>query len=95
MFQITFDEEKLAEVVRRAVKEQMEAMMIQKEVQPKERKILYSMKELADFIGCCVPTAQRMKNEGRIPYKQIGRKVMFDTVDVLKAMVPGIRKNRH
>ena len=94
MFQITFDEEKLAEVVRRAVKEQMEAMMIQKEEQPKERRILYSMKELADFIGCCVPTAQRMKNEGRIPYKQIGRKVMFDTVEVLKAMVPGKRKNR-
>ena len=94
MIQITFDEEKLADVIRQAVKEQMAVKFQQSDVLTPERKILYSMKELADFIGCCVPTAQRMKNEGRIPYKQIGRKVMFDTVEVLKAMVPGKRKNR-
>jgi excisionase family DNA binding protein len=52
---------------------------------------LHSMKELADFLGCCVQTAQKMKNDGRIPYRQIGRKVLFDKDEVLKAM----EKKRH
>ena len=51
-----------------------------------EHKMLYSIRALGYFIGCSSVTAQKLKNEGRIPYRQIGRKVIFDTVEVLKAM---------
>jgi excisionase family DNA binding protein len=51
-----------------------------------ERKTLYSIRELAEFIGCSTPTAHKFKKSGRIPCRQIGRKVLFDTVDVLNAM---------
>ncbi len=49
-------------------------------------KKLYSLKELADFLGCSLPTAQRFKNSGRIPYYQIGRKVIFDSKEILKSL---------
>jgi len=59
--------------------------IIQQTPQP-ERKTLHSIRELADFIGCSQPTAHKFKKSGRIPCRQVGRKVMFDTVEVLAAM---------
>lgn len=121
---IIIEEEKLEQMVRRAVKEEMEAILtksgkvmdfiigsavktenhaILKETEailperevilpiresepPKTPKYLYSLKEVADFLHCSVPTAQKMKNVGRIPYRQSGRKLIFDTDAILKAM---------
>lgn len=53
---------------------------------PPERRTLHSIRELADFLGCSQPTAHKFKKSGRIPCRQIGRKVLFDTFDVLQAM---------
>ena len=93
MFTIQIDEIRLAEVVRQAVKQQMESRSDGAAVaEVKEKGVfLYSLKELADFLHCSTPTAQRMKNEGRIPYKQTGRKVIYDTEEILRSMehVPG------
>ena len=55
---------------------------------------MHSMRELSEFIGCSTVTAQKLKNEGCIPYRQIGRKVLFDSFDVLKAMEQVKKKNR-
>ena len=94
MIQIGFDEAKLAAVVKNAVREAMAAMPAHNETQPAERKTFYSIRELSDFIGCSIVTAQKLKNTGKIPYRQVGRKVMFDSAEVLKAMEQGKRKNR-
>jgi excisionase family DNA binding protein len=51
-----------------------------------ENKKLYSLKELAEFLGCSVPTAQKIKNSGKIPYVQVGRKLIFETRDLKKAL---------
>ena len=59
----------------------------------KESKKLYSMQELADFLGCSTVTAQTIKNSGKIPYYQIGRKCIFDTDKVLAALERGIKKS--
>ncbi len=93
MFTIQIDEIRLAEVVRQAVKQQMECRSdVAADAEMKVKGVfLYSLKELADFLHCSTPTAQRMKNEGRIPYKQTGRKVIYDTEEILRSMehVPG------
>jgi hypothetical protein len=49
-----------------------------------DQKLLHSLRELADFLGCSVVTAQHLKNSGKIRYKQFGRKVIFNTADVLE-----------
>jgi hypothetical protein len=61
---------------------------------PQERKTLHSIRELAEFIGCSTVTAHAFKKSGRIPFRQMGRKVMFDTVEVLTAMDQTKRKSR-
>ena len=52
--------------------------------QPEPVKFLYSISELAKFLNCSTVTAQKIKNSGRIRYKQIGRKLIFNTVEVLE-----------
>lgn len=54
--------------------------------QKTEPKMLYSIKELADLLQCSTVTAQKIKNSGRIPYAQTGRKVVFDSEAVLNAL---------
>lgn len=51
-----------------------------------EPKMLYSIKELAEFLQCSTVTAQKIKNSGRIPFSQTGRKVVFDGNAVLQAL---------
>jgi len=134
---VVIDEEKLDEMVRRAVKDEMESILSStgkvmdyiigvaaksgREVLPMERestqqkkvtmppereqavrirqaepsiisKHLHSMKELAELLGCSVQTAQRIKNSGRIPFKQVGRTIIFDSEEVLKALDHKMRK---
>jgi hypothetical protein len=93
IIQFNFDEAPLVTVIKNAVKEAMEELISHSEPSA-ERKILYSIKELADFLNCSAATAQKLKNACRIPYRQVGRKVMFDSLEILKAMVPGKRKCR-
>ncbi len=51
-----------------------------------EPKMLYSIKELADFLQCSTVTAQKLKNSGRVPYMQSGRKVIFNGNEVLASI---------
>lgn len=51
-----------------------------------ETKMLYSLRELADFLQCSIPTAQKIKNSGRIPFAQTGRKLVFNSEAVLNAI---------
>lgn len=57
--------------------------------QKAEPTMLYSIKELAEFLKCSVPTAQKIKNSGKIPFSQMGRKVVFNGEDVLSALSAG------
>jgi len=49
-------------------------------------KRLTSLKELADYLGCSVPTAMRIKKSGRIPYVQVGRTLIFETDKITAAL---------
>ncbi len=54
--------------------------------QKAEPKMLYSIKELADYLQCSTVTAQKLKNSGRIPFMQTGRKVVFNGDAVMGAI---------
>lgn len=53
------------------------------EIEPKATYV-HSIKGLADFLGCSVPTAQNLKNSGKIRFTQFGRKCIFNTAEVLE-----------
>ena len=83
MIQVNLNEERLSAIVQNAV---TNALIEKAEVQTTEARILHSIRELAEFLGCSTVTAQKFKNKGWIPYRQIGRKVLFDTNEVMKAI---------
>jgi hypothetical protein len=94
MIHFDFDEEKLAAIVEKAVNNAFAAKTNLNVEHVRERTTLHSIRELSEFIGCSTVTAQKFKNEGRIPYRQVGRKVLFDSFEVLKAMEQCKKKNR-
>ena len=49
-----------------------------------EQKLLYSLRELADFLGCSVVTVHNLKKSGKIQYKQFGRKVIFNSAEIME-----------
>ena len=84
-----FDEVKFQQLIENAVTSALEKMlptMVQPQHVTQEKKYLYSIKGLAEFMQCSIVTAQKLKNSGRIPYQQVNRKVIFDCEAVLAAI---------
>lgn len=86
MIHLDFTQTEFTEIVKQAVSEAMAAMPATNPDPSPERKTLYSIRELSEFLGCSSVTAQKIKNSGRIPFRQVGRKILFDTQDISKAL---------
>jgi len=53
---------------------------------------IYGITGLAKFLKVSLPTAQKIKNSGRIPFSQAERTIIFRKVEVLEAL--SNKKNR-
>jgi hypothetical protein len=74
-------EEKIEEIVNRC----LENYSIVQPIPPQsEVRYLYTINQLARFLDCSPVTAQKLKNSGRIRYRQFGRKLVFNTAEVLE-----------
>lgn len=80
-----FNETKFKQLIVEAVFCAMEQYLPQQVLIP-EKKYIHSIQGLADELHMSIVTAQKLKNSGRIPYVQEGRKVMFELGEVLNAM---------
>jgi len=49
------------------------------------RKI-FGISGLAELLNCSLPTAQKAKDSGKFACYQIGRKIIFDEDEVMKAI---------
>jgi len=47
---------------------------------------IYGITGLAKFLKVSLPTAQKIKNSGRIPYSQAERTIIFRKADILEAL---------
>lgn len=60
------------------------------EIKPVEQKrfdrYVYGIGGLASLLNCSNVTAQKLKNSGKIPFTQSGRKIIFDREAVLSAL---------
>jgi len=50
------------------------------------KKYVYGIAGLASIANCSNPTAQKIKNSGKVPYSQAGRKLIFEVQAVLEAL---------
>jgi len=80
-----FDKEEFQKLIVEAVFMAMGKFIPPQVVAP-EKKYIHSIRGLANELHMSVVTCQKLKNSGRIPYKQEGRKVMFELNAVLDAM---------
>ena len=55
-------------------------------INTRDEKKMYSIGELANYLGCSKPTIQTLKASGKIPYIQFGRKVIFDKAEITAAL---------
>lgn len=55
-------------------------------VEESSRRYVYRLAGLAELLGCSHPTAHKIKNSGKIPFTQVGRKLIFDADAVLAAL---------
>lgn len=53
---------------------------------PDPEPYVYGITGLAKFLNITPPTAQKIKNSGRIPYSQAERTIIFRKEDILKAL---------
>jgi hypothetical protein len=50
------------------------------------KKFVYGIAGLASIANCSLPTAQKIKNSGKVPFFQAGRKIVWDVEAVLQAL---------
>jgi len=48
------------------------------------QRLVYGIAGLANIAGCSIPTAQKIKNSGKVRYIQNGRKLIFVVEQVLE-----------
>jgi hypothetical protein len=49
-------------------------------------KYVYGLSGLAELLGCSKVTAHKIKNSGKIPFANIGKKFIFDQDKVIDAI---------
>ncbi|NLT03657.1 MAG: DUF3853 family protein [Bacteroidales bacterium] len=54
------------------------------------RQRIDGMRNLALFLDRSLPTVQKLKNEGKIPYYNAGNKVFFYSDEVINALKTGV-----
>ncbi|MDD2256879.1 MAG: DUF3853 family protein [Bacteroidales bacterium] len=54
------------------------------------RQRIDGMRNLAVFLDRSLPTVQKLKNEGKIPYYNAGNKVFFYSDEVINALKTGL-----
>jgi len=48
--------------------------------------LIYGINGLAKFLQVSAPTAQKIKNSGKIPFSQVERTIIFRKTEVLEAL---------
>lgn len=87
-----FDKDEFQELIENAVSRAMAKVIPMQQAIPPEKIYIHSIQGLADFLHFSIVTAQKLKNSGKIPYQQVGRKIIFEGNAVLEAMSVKVKK---
>ena len=55
-------------------------------INTKKEKELLSFRETLEFLGISASCLNKWKSQGKIPYKRLGKRIFFNTKDVLAAL---------
>jgi excisionase family DNA binding protein len=88
MLQIITTKEELQDTIDRAIQKALgqPPQSPLKELEPTQTEYVKGIAGLAKILKCSNPTAQKLKNSGKVPFYQDGRTLLFRTDEVLKAI---------
>ncbi|MEY8609342.1 DUF3853 family protein [Parabacteroides segnis] len=84
-FKIEIDVEKLSSVFAKKVIEMLDEQATSPP-QINERKRIDGIRGLANHIRCSVSKAQDLKNKGKIPFYEVGKRVFFYSDEIDEAL---------
>lgn len=84
-------ESAIAEAVAKAIQAQFGSMQLAPaESKPIDRGTkIRGIRGLASYLSCSTATAQALKNKGKIPYSEIGNRLLFYSNEVDTAIMKG------
>lgn len=85
----TLDTDDIKSIVIEAIKEANEQTRLPNE--SPEDEVYFDQKQAANFLRISLPTIIKWKKQGKLPYYQEGRKVLFKKSELLKVL----RKNEN
>lgn len=90
---IITSKEELQKLIDEAVSKAIAGLNLTRETQiGSNSEMIHGIRELAKFLKCSTSTAQKLKNEKRVPYYEAGRVLMFRSEEVLQAISKGKKK---
>lgn len=94
MLQIITTHEELQDTINKAVRDAMAGINTSTPATPQKSEQIKGINGLAAFLQCSPPTAQKIKNSGRIRYYQSGRTLIFKSDEVLADIASTRKRNR-
>ena len=86
-----FNEDEFKKIIKDVVREELSKIEFKNE----SPQYIKGIDNLAIFLGVGRSTAQKMKNDGVIPYVQYDRTVLFDKAKVMSALESATPKYNH
>lgn len=96
LIKLELDYEELSSILAKKIAEKLEDC-IPPPYQAVERKRIDGIRGLANHIRCSVSKAQNLKNKGKIPFHEVGKRVFFysDEIDeALKSKKGGLHNGK-
>ena len=73
----------LGKVIQETIKREMNSLTSKPEAGSSGEPILLNRKEASKLLGCSLTTLHYYQKEGRVPFHQVGRKILFDKNELL------------
>lgn len=74
----------LKNIIKETIKEELGSILSIKESTPEPKDLFLTRKDTCELLGCSPTTLYHYQKKGLIPFRKIGRKVLFNKEDVLK-----------
>ena len=75
--------QELGRIIQETVKREIKNLISESLGIQNEERILLNRKQACKLLGCSLTTLYYYQKDGRIPFHQVGRKILFDKSELL------------
>jgi excisionase family DNA binding protein len=75
--------QELGKIIHESVKREIKSLFPEPSTKTNKEQILLNRKQACKLLGCSLTTLYHYQKDGRIPFHQVGRKILFDKEELL------------